>query len=36
MQPVTQINVISIKPGKTDEFVEAQKATLARSTCRLD
>lgn len=28
MQPVTQINVISIKPGKTDEFIEAQKSYI--------
>jgi quinol monooxygenase YgiN len=29
MQSVTQINVIAIKPGKADEFIEAQKRYIA-------
>lgn len=29
MKPVTQINVIAIKPGKTNEFIEAQKSYIA-------
>jgi heme-degrading monooxygenase HmoA len=29
MKPITQINVISIKPGKTDEFFEAQRSYIA-------
>lgn len=29
MKPVTQINVIAIKPGKTDEFIEAQRSYIA-------
>jgi hypothetical protein len=29
MQSVTQINVIAIKPGKTDEFIEAQRRYFA-------
>lgn len=28
MQSVTQINVISIKPGRADEFIEAQKSYI--------
>jgi quinol monooxygenase YgiN len=29
MKPVTQINVISIKPGRADEFIESQKSYIA-------
>ena len=26
MKPITQINVFSIKPGKIDEFIEAERS----------
>ena len=29
MNPVTQINFFSIKPGKIDEFIEAQRSYIA-------
>jgi heme-degrading monooxygenase HmoA len=29
MKPVTQINFLSIKPGKIDEFIEAQRSYAA-------
>ena len=29
MKPITQINVIAIKPGKTNEFIEAQRNYIA-------
>lgn len=32
MKPITQINVISIKPGKADEFFEAQQSYIASVT----
>ena len=32
MKPITQINVISIKPGKADEFFEAQRHYIASIT----
>jgi hypothetical protein len=32
MPPVTQINLFSIKPGKTDEFIEAQKRYAATTS----
>ncbi|HEY1647306.1 MAG TPA: antibiotic biosynthesis monooxygenase family protein [Terracidiphilus sp.] len=32
MKPVTQINVLSIKPDKIDEFFEADRSYIASST----
>ena len=32
MKPVTQINFISMKPGKIDEFIEAQRKYFASTT----
>ena len=32
MNPLTQINFISIKPGKIDEFIEAQRKYFASTT----
>jgi quinol monooxygenase YgiN len=32
MKPITQINVISIKPGKADEFFEIQQSYIASVT----
>jgi quinol monooxygenase YgiN len=32
MKPITQINVLSIKPGKTDEFFEEQRSYIASVT----
>src|ERR1035438_2035271 len=29
MKPITQINVFSIKPGKIDEFIEAERSSAA-------
>ena len=29
MKPITQINVFSIKPGKIDEFIEAERSYAA-------
>jgi quinol monooxygenase YgiN len=32
MKPVTQINVLSIKPDKVDEFFEADRSYIASAT----
>jgi hypothetical protein len=32
MKPVTQINVLSIKPEKIDEFFEADRSYIASSS----
>jgi heme-degrading monooxygenase HmoA len=34
MKPVTQINVLSIKPNKVDEFFEVDRSDIASETGR--